>query len=78
MSAHWAKGESRMGCTTIYVVDEHGCLLNTEPACSIPDRYGDWFLDWLLVQPCPYPDSLFPLLAHLPVMRRSDGDNQSL
>lgn len=53
--AHWAKGQSRMGFTPIYVVDEHGCLLNTEPACSVPDRYGDWFMAWLMSQPCPYP-----------------------
>lgn len=78
MSAHWAKGPSRMGFTTIYAVDEHGCLLNTEPACSIPDVYAAWFLDWLLVQPCPYPDSLFPLLEHVPVMLRADGQNEPL
>lgn len=55
MSAHWAMGENRMGFTTIYVVDEHGCLLNTEPACTVPERYGNWFLAWLLAQPCPHP-----------------------
>ena len=65
--AYWIQGPSRMGWTSIYVVDEHGCLLNTEPACSVPDRYGDWFVTWLMVQRCPYPvEGPFALLEHVP------------
>lgn len=65
MMARWVKGDSRMGFTPVYVVDEHGCLLNTEPACSVPDRYGDWFMAWLLSQPCLYPTTP-ELLEHHP------------
>ena len=61
----WAKGLTRMGFTEVYVVDEHGCLLNTEPACSFTEWYADWFWAWLSVQPCPYPTEP-SLLEHIP------------
>ena len=65
MSAHWAVYDNGRGFHEVYVVDEHGCLLNTEPACSIPERYGEWFRGWLLQQPCPYPTTP-ELLEHMP------------
>ncbi len=73
MAAHWAKGPSRMGFATVYIVDEHGCLLNTEPACTVPDFYGDWFMAWLLSQPYPYNDTTFPLLEHIPMLPPAKG-----
>lgn len=63
-----------MGFTPVYVVDEHGCLLNTEPACAVPDRYGDWFMAWLLQQPCPYPTTP-GLLEHYPVLPSVETQN---
>ena len=67
MAAYWAKGQNKMGFTEVYPVDEHGCLLNTEPACAVPDFYGDWFMAWLLAQPCPYPRTP-ELLTHEPAL----------
>ena len=48
----WTKGwlragPVRAGWITIWVVDEHGCVLNTEPVCTIPVDYHQWFADWL-------------------------------
>jgi len=41
------------GWTDVYLVDEHKCVLHTEPVCSVPTEWFPWFLDWLEEQKCP-------------------------
>ena len=56
MSPQWSFVEGKLGWIEVYVVDEHGCLLNTEPVMSVPGGWHTWFLYWLKQQPCEYPD----------------------
>jgi len=53
--AKWAFVEGKHGGTVVYVVDEHGCQLNTEPVMVIEKQWHPWFLEWLKSQPCEYP-----------------------
>lgn len=66
IEAYWAIAGTRLGMTSVFVVDEHGCYLNTEPACLVPDRYANWFLSWLKEQPCPYVS--MDLVQHVPCL----------
>lgn len=55
------RGES----TVVYLVDGHGCLLNTEPVCVIEGKWHPWFVDWLSRQSAAdaIPEQV-PLLWH--------------
>ena len=55
-------GVERAGWRQVLLVDEHGCLLNTEPVCMIPIRSHAWFAEWLETQEpaCTF----IPLLHH--------------
>lgn len=72
MTTRFKAGIVRMGWQRIFIVDEHGCLLHTEPVCTVPVS-GDghaWFVDWLEGQTCPYPrgDLLYhPMVASPPL-----------
>jgi hypothetical protein len=45
------------GWTAVYIVDDDGNLLNTEPVCTVCERYHSWFIEWLQEQKCP---EMFP------------------
>lgn len=53
----FAIGAERHNHTSVWVVDEHGCLLHTEPVCVVftgPTGHS-WFVEGLEGQPCSYP-----------------------
>ncbi len=50
------------GWVDIWAVDEHGCLLHSEPICIVPPKWHAWFLDWIEKQKCPI--EFPPLLWH--------------
>lgn len=56
MTAHWAFQRGKFETLEVYVVDEHGCQLNTEPVMSILAAWHPWFVEWLKQQPCTYPE----------------------
>jgi hypothetical protein len=33
------------GWTAVYIVDDDGNLLNTEPVCTVCERYHPWFVE---------------------------------
>ena len=47
------RGISRVGFTPVWLVDEAGNLLHTEPVCTVATEWFDWFLHWLEAQECP-------------------------
>lgn len=42
-----------MGWRSVYLVNEAGQLLNTEPVCAYPIQYHDWFGLWIVKQDVP-------------------------
>lgn len=61
--ARWAFVHGSLGWIEVYVVDEHGCQLNTEPVMTLVEKWHSWFIEWLKAQPCEYPIGA-PLLWH--------------
>lgn len=53
MEQHFAIGGDSIDWRAVYVVDEHGCLLHTEPVCSYHVRYHPWFEKWIQEQVVP-------------------------
>jgi len=47
VDAYVRKGNPIEGMFPIFVVDEEGNLLNTEPLCLVNERYFPFFFDWL-------------------------------
>ena len=50
MSNVWLRrGHTRNDWATFFATDEHGCVLHTEPVCSVyVGKVGhQWFSDWL-------------------------------
>jgi len=41
------KGKPKMGMTPVWLVDEKGNLLNTEPVCVVCEKFHPWFIGWL-------------------------------
>jgi len=41
------RGIERMGFVPMWLVDDDGNQINTEPVCTIPIEYHKWFIDWL-------------------------------
>ena len=41
------------GCRLVWLVDAHGCLLHTEPVCTVNTDLHPWFIPWLEQQSCP-------------------------
>ena len=62
------RGVSTLGWTPIWLVDEHGCVLHTEPVCSVPDHWHEWFVKWIIESDLP---QKFPSLLHHPLMEKS-------
>lgn len=62
-------GRERMGWIPVLAVDEHGCLLHTEPVCLVPAKWHPWFIEWLERQDVPV---LYPTLLYHPMARASD------
>lgn len=63
--AFFVAAPEKNGWTQIYVVDEHGCLLHTEPVCSVPTKWGHrWFTAWLIEDVVAAPVSMPSLLEH--------------
>jgi hypothetical protein len=60
----FAVGGDSMGWRTVHVVDEHGCLLHTEPVCSYHVDQHPWFENWILAQEVPNQADYRPLLWH--------------
>lgn len=48
----------RLGFRLGYLIDEHGCLQNTEAVCSVPEEFHNWFIQWLEAQKFERPDGL--------------------
>lgn len=44
---------NKVGWTAIWLVDDAGYVLHTEPVCTVPAKYHQWFIDWLVQQQCP-------------------------
>lgn len=55
-------GKNSLGWVTIWLVDEHGCQLHTEPVCAVNEYYFPWFLKWLEGSRCQV--EMAPLLHH--------------
>lgn len=58
-------GPKSMGLRAVFLVDDCGCLLHTEPVCTIAEGWHVWFAEHLKaadpkVMGAPY----FPLLEH--------------
>jgi hypothetical protein len=86
MKAFFASGTSRMGWIAIWVVDEHGCCLHTEPICTVPSEWHQWFVDWLEDQECPMEfadllthtfDADAPEIVKPKLMRKNNEENSS-
>jgi hypothetical protein len=52
--SQFKRGTPRMGWTPVWVTDEHGCSLHTEPVCTVPDEHY-WFLSWIEQQAVTQP-----------------------
>jgi hypothetical protein len=52
----------KMGWRSVYLANDAGMLLNTEPVCSYPVGYHPWFGEWLTKQrvPMELPDVIPP------------------
>jgi hypothetical protein len=61
MTRRFVAGPERNGWRSVWVVDEHGCHLHTEPVCTVPVPWHDWFAEWLRNQPV---EQYFPELIH--------------
>lgn len=61
---HLVATPERNGWRTVWLVDEHGCALNTEPLCTVPSEYHSWFVDWLVKQKMPDEAMTLGLLWH--------------
>jgi hypothetical protein len=42
-----------MGWRQVFLVNDAGKLLHTEPVCSYPEKWHDWFGPWLMKQEVP-------------------------
>jgi len=69
--AQFAYGRESMGWRPVFLVDEHGCLLHTEPVCTVPERWHGWFLHWIQNQEVPENASWIPLKFH-PMLNQED------
>lgn len=63
-NAAFAVAGDSMGWRTVHVVDEHGCLLHSEPVCSYHVGYHPWFENWILAQEVPNQHEYPALLWH--------------
>ena len=66
MTAQWTfETHGQPDSVEVYITDEHGCLLNTEPVCVVFAYWHPYFLAWLKEQPCPYEGTLLwhPMLG---------------
>jgi hypothetical protein len=52
---HFKAGVEQSGYTRVWLVDDQGRVLHTEPVCSVPTASigHKWFVEWLEQQPCP-------------------------
>ena len=57
--------EERSGWQTFFATDKHGCLLHTEPVCSVyvGDGGHRWFAEWLYRRKMPV--QMIDLLEHM-------------
>lgn len=54
--ARFAVGQERMGFRAVYLIDEAGDLIHTEPVCSFPEKWHPWFFAWLEAQAPTLPE----------------------
>lgn len=47
---HFRKGKESNGWVPIWLVDDQGEQVNTEPVCTVPVEFHGWFPDWLELQ----------------------------
>ncbi len=44
----------KLGWRSVFLVNALGQLLNTEPVCAYPERYHEWFGEWIVRQEVPF------------------------
>jgi hypothetical protein len=53
VKARYVVTPSRNGWAAVWLVDDDGCQLHTEPVCTFPDDWHPWFGTWIEKQDVP-------------------------
>jgi len=48
-----ALGQPSLGQRPVWLVDDQGRLVHTEPLCVVSEKYHSWFFSWLEEQTLP-------------------------
>jgi hypothetical protein len=67
---------SRPDMVDVWLVDEDGCLLHTEPVCRVLTKWHSWFATWLQEGDIPIPPQ-WSLLEHRPIFPPRDASAKS-